>query len=67
MFFFNLSADTGEIFQSGMVLGETRALFHNITYVWEVILKGCVERARICVRTRARNHATVKNNFPDLS
>ena len=39
----------------------------NVTYVREVVLKGCVERARVFVWTRARNHATFQNDFPDIS
>ena len=38
-----------------------------LSYVWEVVLKGCVERARVRVWTRAWNHATFQNDFPDIS
>ena len=38
-----------------------------VTYVPDVVLKGCVERARIRVWTRARNHATFQNDMRDIS
>ena len=39
----------------------------DVTYVREVVMKGCVEHARVRVWTGARNHATFQNDFPDIS
>ena len=37
----------------------------HVTYVPDIVLKGCVERAR--PRLDARNHATFQNDIRDIS
>ena len=39
----------------------------SVTYVPDIVLKGCVERARVRVWARARNHATFQNDMRDIS
>ena len=47
--------------------GEGEGGIPKLTYVPDIVLKGCVFRARDCVRPRARNHATFQNDIRDIS
>ena len=38
-----------------------------VTYVPDIVLRGCVFRARDYVRPHARNHATFQNEIRDIS